>query len=215
MSTDKKKLKEFPVEEFISEVASRAPVPGGGGTAALVGALGIALGGMVANLTIGKEEVTILEGDVASLRVSAYRLQKELSELIDKDAEVFAPLVGAYRMPENTDEEKNSKERVTDAFLKEAVDVPLEIMKKCAEAINIFKSFLEKGSALAISDVGCGAVICKAAMQAAWLNVCVEIKHIKDERFVFAIKKTADDLLEEYLPLADEVYEHVEEKLIE
>jgi len=204
---------ELPVTEFTLQLSSKAPVPGGGGASALVGALGAALGGMVASLTIGKPKYADVEDEIQKLKVAAYRLQKDLLALIEKDAEVFAPLAGAYRMASGTDEEKAEKERVMQACLKQASLAPLEIMEKCAETLLLLEKFAEKGSVLAVSDAGCGAALSKAALQAAWLNVRINIRLIDDEKFVSEVEGKAQALLEKGLPLADSIYNSVENKL--
>ena len=203
----------MPVTEFTLELSSKAPVPGGGGAAALAGALGAALGGMVASLTIGKPKYADVEDEIQRLKVAAYRLQKDLLALIEKDAEVFAPLAGAYRMASGTDEEKAEKERVMQACLKQASLAPLEIMEKCAETLLLLEKFAEKGSVLAVSDAGCGAVLSKAALQAAWLNVRINIRLINDLKFAAEVEGKAQGLLEKSLPLADRIYSRVENKL--
>ena len=210
---EKTVFNELSVTEFTLQLSSKAPVPGGGGAAALVGALGAALGGMVASLTVGKPKYADVEDEVQELKVAAYRLQKDLLELIEKDAEVFAPLAGAYRMASGTEEEKAEKERVMQACLKQASLAPLEIMEKCAETLVLLEKFAEKGSVLAVSDAGCGAALSKAALQAAWLNVCINIRIIDDEKFVQEIRSKAQALLDSGLPLADSVYKSVEDKL--
>jgi len=204
---------ELSVTEFTLELSSKAPVPGGGGAAALVGALGAALGGMVANLTIGKPKYADVEDEIQELKVAAYRIQKDLLALIEKDAEVFAPLAGAYRMASGTDEEKAEKERVMQACLKQASLAPLEIMEKCAETLVLLERFAEKGSVLAVSDAGCGAALSKAALQAAWLNVRINIRIINDKEFASEVESKGLELLETSLPLADKIYNSVEDKL--
>ena len=204
---------ELPVTEFTLQLSSKAPVPGGGGAAALAGALGAALGGMVANLTIGKPKYASVEDEIQELKVAAYRLQKDLLALIEKDAEVFTPLAGAYRMASDTEEEKAEKDRVMQACLKQASLAPLEIMEKCAETLLLLEKFAEKGSVLAVSDAGCGAVLSKAALMAAWLNVRINIRIISDEKFVAEVESKAQGLLDKGLPLADSIYKSVEDKL--
>ncbi|MDR3304789.1 MAG: cyclodeaminase/cyclohydrolase family protein [Clostridiales Family XIII bacterium] len=211
----KRALRDIAVDEFVLELSSKAPVPGGGGAAALAGALGAALGGMVANLTIGKEKYAAVQEDMQTGKVAAYRVQKELLELIEKDAEVFAPLAGAYRMPADTEEARESKARVMEACLKQASDVPLDMMRKCGEVVELMGTFAEKGNVLAVSDAACGAALAKAAMQAAWLNVCVNTKSLRDRAFADRANSEGKALLEKYLPLADAVFEGIESLLAE
>ncbi|MDR0311002.1 MAG: cyclodeaminase/cyclohydrolase family protein [Acidobacteriota bacterium] len=209
-AAEKKAYVALPVDEFTYQLSSKEPVPGGGGAAALAGALGAALGGMVANLTIGKPKYADVEDEVQALNVAVYRVQKELLGLIEKDAEVFAPLADAYRMASGSEEEKAEKERVMQACLKQASLVPLEIMEKCAEILPMIGNLAEKGSVLAVSDAGCAAALLKAAMLSAWLNVRINIRLIKDETFVLKTDRRGQELLSECLPLADKIYSDVE-----
>ncbi|MDR0852539.1 MAG: cyclodeaminase/cyclohydrolase family protein [Clostridiales Family XIII bacterium] len=198
------------VKDFVFELSSKSPTPGGGGASALAGALGIALGGMVANLTIGKPKYADKEDEMNALKVAAYRLQKELIDLIGKDADAFGPLAGAYRMPKGTEAERTSRARIMEASMKEASLVPLEMMKKCAESITLLEIFAEKGNILAVSDAACGAVLCKAAMQSAWLNVTANTVSIKDKDFAERVNAEGRRILDEYTPRADALYEKVE-----
>ena len=209
----RKTLTAIPVDEFTFRLSSKDPVPGGGGAAALTGALGAALGGMVANLTAGKQKYSGEEDEVQSLKVSLYRIQKDLLGAIEKDAEVFAPLVGAFRMAENTEEEKAEKERVMQACLKEASLAPVKAMEACAEALPLLEVLAEKGSVLAISDAGCAAVLLKSAMLSLWLNVRINTRLIKDEQFASETEKRGRELIGNCIPIADRIYEKVEDKL--
>ena len=195
--------------EFVEVLASKAPVPGGGGASALVGAVGTALGHMVGSLTVGKKKYADVEEEMWELKGKADALQKELLALIERDAEVFEPLSKAYGMPRETEEEKAEKARVMEIVLKDACSVPMEIMEKCCEALDLIKEFAAKGSALAISDAGVGAVFCKAALQGASLNVYINTKSMKNREYAEELNTKADAMLEKYTKLADEVFESV------
>ncbi|MCL2528980.1 MAG: cyclodeaminase/cyclohydrolase family protein [Coriobacteriia bacterium] len=199
-------------EDFVEVLASKAPVPGGGGAAALVGALGMALGSMVGSLTVGKPKFADVEADVAELMRQAAELQSKLLELVKRDAEVFEPLSRAYGMPTETEEQKAEKARVMEECLQECCAVPLEIMKRCAEAIDLHEQFGEKGTAIAISDVGCGVICCKAALQSASLNVFINTKWMEDKRNAEAINAEADQILQTYLAKADAIFADVEKR---
>lgn len=201
-------------EDFVTVLASKAPIPGGGGASALVGAIGAALGNMVASLTVGKKKYADVEEQMYLLKDKTEKLQKELLELVGRDAEVFEPLSKAYGMPKNTEEEKAEKDRIMESALKEACSVPLEIMKKCAEAIELHKEYAEKGSTLAVSDAGVGVAFCKAALQGASLNVFINTKAMKDKEYADKINFEAKNLLTKYEKIADEVYSEVLAKLI-
>lgn len=196
-------------EEFVDILASKEPAPGGGGASALVGAVGTALGNMVGSLTVGKKKYAAVQDDIIALKAKADALQKEFIELVAKDAEAFVPVSKAYGMPTETDEQKAEKARVMEAALDIACGVPMTIMEKCCEAILLHKEFAAKGSALAISDVGCGVVCCKAALMGASLNVFINTKAMADREKAAALNKKAEDMLTTYTAMADEIYADV------
>ena len=196
-------------EKFVEELASKAPVPGGGGASALVAAVGAALGNMVGSLTVGKKKYADVQEDILALKVETDKLQAELLALVERDAEVFEPLSRAYGLPKETPEEQAEKTRVMEAALKEAGDVPLAVMEKCGRAIELHREFAAKGTLLAISDVGVGVAFCKAALQGASLNVFINTKAMQDRAHAEDTNRRAHALLAQYLPLADEIYADV------
>jgi len=196
-------------EKFVEVLASKEPVPGGGGAAALAGAIGTALGNMVGSLTVGKKKYADVQEDIIELKRRADELQAEFIRLIARDAEVFEPLSKAYGMPKDTPIQQEEKDRVMAAALKGCCEVPLEIMEKCCVAIKLHAQFAEKGTAIAISDVGCGVVLCKAALQAASLNVFINTKFMKDRPLAEEYNKLANEMLGEYTAKADQIYEDV------
>lgn len=201
-------------DEFVTVLASKAPVPGGGGASALVGAVGTALGNMVGSLTVGKKKYADVEAEMWELKAKCDKLQAELLTLIERDAEVFEPLSKAYGMPRETEEEKAEKARVMEIVLKEACSVPMEIMEKCCEAIDVIVEFAAKGSALAISDAGVGVIFCKAALQGASLNVFINTKSMKNREYAEELNAKAEAMLAKYTVLADEVFAQVRGRLV-
>lgn len=198
-----------PCNEFVDVLSSKAPVPGGGGASALVGAVGTALGNMVGSLTVGKKKYADVEEEMYSLKEKATKLQEELLRLVERDAEVFEPLSKAYGMPRATEEEKAEKARVMEIVLKDACSVPMEIMEKCCEAIELLEVFAKKGSTLAISDAGVGAAMCKAALLGASLNVYINTKSMKNREYAEELNAKCDAMLGKYPPIADKVFESV------
>jgi formiminotetrahydrofolate cyclodeaminase len=191
--------------EFVEVLASDAPAPGGGGAAALVGAVGAALGNMVASLTVGKKKYAAVEAEIISLKAKCDTLQQELLDQVEADEKNFLPLAKAYAIP------KDDPHR--DVALEEgavqACQTPLKIMELCCEAIDCMAVFAEKGSRLAVSDAGCGAVLCKAAMQAASLNVFTNTKMMKHRSVADALNAKANAILEKYCPVADQIFASV------
>jgi formiminotetrahydrofolate cyclodeaminase len=195
--------------EFVSELASAAPVPGGGGASALVGAIGTALGGMVASLTVGKKKYADVQEEIIALQNKCITIQEELLSLIDKDAEGFAPLAAAYGLPTETQEQRDHKAAVLEEEGVKACDIPLQIMGKCCEAIDAIEIFSEKGSRLAVSDAGVGALFCKSALEGASLNVFINTKALKNRDKARELNKTANDMLSAYSAKAQQIYEKV------
>ena len=192
--------------EFVEVLATKAPVPGGGGASAMVGALATALGNMVGSLTVGKKKYAAVEEEMWALKDRCDRLQKDFLHLVERDAEVFEPLARAYSMPKNTEEEKAEKARVMEIVLRDACSVPMEIMEKCCEAIDIIAVFAEKGSVIAISDAGVGAAFAKAALQGASLNVYINTKSMADRVLAAELNAKCDRMLEEYSGKADAIF---------
>lgn len=199
---------ERQIDSFLAELASKAPTPGGGGAAALCGAVGIALGNMVGNLTLGKKKYAEVQEDIAALNQRAEALRADFLALIDADAEAFEPLSKAYGIPK--DEPKRGE--VMEAALLAAVQPPLEIMRKCVKALELIADYAAKGSALAISDAGCAAAITRAACEAAALNVFVNTKPMRDREKAGEINREANELLQK-CALAREIYDNVTGRL--
>lgn len=200
-------------KEFIEVLASKEPVPGGGGAAAMGGAIGMALSNMVGNLTIGKKKYADVQDEIKELVKKGDKIIVELEGLVDKDAEVFEPLSKAYGLPRNTPEEIEFKNTTMENCCKTACSVPMEIMRKAYEGIKIHERMGQIGTMIAISDVGCGVAFMKAALVSGSLNVIINLNAIKDEKFKETTQKEMDHLLEDGKKIADETFDLVISKL--
>ncbi|CEO28192.1 cyclodeaminase/cyclohydrolase family protein [Paraclostridium sordellii] len=207
------RISEKTCEDFVDVLASKSAVPGGGGAAALTGAIGIALGSMVCNLTIGKKKYAEHEESAKSILEKARSLEKDLIGMIDEDAECFLPLSKAYGLPSSTDEEKKIKSETMENALKKACEVPIKIVKVCYESIKLHEDLVDKGSRLAISDIGVGVQCLRAAILSGQLNVLININSIKDEKYVNEVRNEINSLVEEGVKICDEVYLKVEKAL--
>ncbi|MDR0905985.1 MAG: cyclodeaminase/cyclohydrolase family protein [Oscillospiraceae bacterium] len=198
-----------PITEFVEVLASKAAVPGGGGASALVGAIGTALGNMVGSLTVGKKKYADVEADIIALQAQADALQKEFLYLVDQDAVVFEPLSKAYGIPKDDP----TREQVMEDALRLACSVPMDIMRACAKSIDIIEQFAAKGSTLAISDAGVGALFAGAALQGASYNVYINTKSMTDRNYAAALEKECDAILAEYTLKAENISSSVYQKL--
>jgi len=198
---------------FLSELASKAAVPGGGGAAAMGGAIGMCLGNMVGNLTTGKKKYAAVEGEVQELLGRGEAVIEQLKSLVDRDAEVFGPLSKAYGLPKDTPEQLQQKEETIEECSKAACSVPMEIMRNAYEGIKIHSRMGQIGSMLAISDVGCGVIFLKSALIAGSLNVIINLNTIRDSSFLEKTREEMNELLADGSKLADETLALVIAKL--
>ena len=191
--------------KFVEVLASDAPAPGGGGAAALVGAIGTALGNMVGSLTVGKKKYAEVEAEIIELKGKCDALQTELLNQVEMDEINFLPLAKAYGIPKDDPNRDTIMEEATLI----ACSTPIKIMELCCQAIEYIKVFAEKGSRLAVSDAGCGAVICKSALQAASLNVFINTKTLKNREKAEEMNAKCLDMLATYGAMADEIFNTV------
>lgn len=195
-----KMLEQFAVD-FIGALSSNAPVPGGGGASATVGALAAALGMMVSNLTIGKKKYADYEEELIRCHSELEGLRDRLITLTDKDAEAFEPLSRAYSLPKDAPD----YERIMEEALLTASLAPLEIMDTALECAHVLEVLVEKGSRLAISDVGVGIYFAQAAIEGASLNVYINTKMMKDRTRAEALNDRADAIIREGAALKEKI----------
>ena len=187
-------MRELNLNDFTKELSSGAPVPGGGGASALMGAVSASLCSMVGNLTSGKKKYAEYQQDIERIIAEAVSLNERMLSLIEKDAEAFEPLAKAYSIPK----EEPGRDGILEKALYEAAMAPLEIVKCSAEVSALIKELVVKGSRLAISDVGVAASACEACAKGAAMNVYINTKLMKD-------RETAAKLNAETIALVDEV----------
>lgn len=199
------KMLEKPATQFLSELSSNAPVPGGGGASAAVGAFAAALGMMVTNLTIGKKKYADYEEEVKAVRDRLEGLRDQLIDLVDGDAVAFEPLSKAYSIPEDDPE----RDTIMENALYEASVVPMSIMETVLAAAKELEVLVEKGSKLAVSDVGVGILFAQAAIEGASLNVYINTKSMKDRERAAALDAKADAIIAEGAALKARIYSGV------
>ena len=206
-------IESMTIQEFLDVLSSKEPVPGGGGASALAGALGNALGQMVANLTIGKKKYALVEDEIKELAERMKGIQGQFSALADQDAKVFAPLAKCYSLPSGTEEEKAYKAEVMEARLLDASLVPMEIMEKAWEMLEIMDILADKGSRMAVSDVGVGVQFIRTALLGAVMNVYINTKSMKNREKAEEMNEKAERLIREGTEAADRIYQKVLEQL--
>lgn len=206
-------IKDKSIQTFLDELASKAPTPGGGSAAALLGAQAAALTSMVCNLTLGKPKYAAVEEDMQALLTRAEGLRTTLTAMIKADVDVFDQLMAAYGLAKETEQEKTARSQQIQAVLREATLVPLACAKACAEAVELSQEAADKGNLNVISDAGVAVMSAYAGLKSAALNVYINTSSLKDR--AFAEEKLAE--LEQILQGADvkteEIYQLVKNKL--
>lgn len=195
--------------EFTALLASDAPAPGGGGAAAMAGALGAALGGMVASLTTGKKKYANVEEEIQQLLKRCNTLQNKLLDMVAADAEGFLPLARVYGMAKDDPARPAALQAATET----ACGAPLRMMELCLEALAAADRLADIGSRLAVSDAGCAAALLQGGLRAASLNVYINTKAMPDRAAAEGLNRRCDELLRRGTALADAVFDRVKEEL--
>ncbi|MGH7757335.1 MAG: methenyltetrahydrofolate cyclohydrolase [Vulcanimicrobiaceae bacterium] len=198
---------------FLDDLASQRPAPGGGGAAALSGAVGAALVSMVANLTIGKKNYEAVWEDLAAVNAKAEGLRAELARAIEEDVAAFTSVVAAYGLPRATEEEKAARGASIQAALKDATLAPLRAVNACFEVILLAAAAAEKGNLNVISDAGVAVLSANAGLRGAALNVFVNAKAIKDRDFAEKQIAIVNALLARAAETTESVYQTVRTKI--
>ena len=198
-------MREYSIDKFTSELSSAAPVPGGGGASALMGAVASSLCSMVANLTTGKKKYAEYQADIDRILARTAELTDEISSLIEKDAEAFEPLSKAYSIPKD----EPGRDEILENALRVASDAPFEIVAKCEEVADIVEELSVKGSRLAISDVGVAASALRAAVNGASMNVYINTKLMKDREYAAKMNEKTDAIVASVTSKCDKAFELV------
>jgi len=206
-------LADMKLTEYLDELASSSSVPGVGSAAALMGANAAALVSMVCNLTIGKKGYEDVADEIGELLVESEKLRHEFVKLVDLDAQAFAEVMDAYKLPKTTEEEKHIRQGAIQAATRKATQVPLRTIELAVELLSLAREAGEYGNKNVISDAGVAATLGVAAMEAAWLNVQINLNPIVDERFKEEILDRGEALLDEGEELYEDAISIVESKI--
>lgn len=199
---------------FLDGLASAAPTPGGGGAAAISGAMGAALVSMVCNLTTGKKKYAEVEADLRQVLEKSEALREQLTGMIADDVAAFDAVMGAYGLPKGTDAEKAARAETIQAALRTATDVPLACCRACRQVIDLAEIVAEKGNLNVVSDAGVAVLSAHAGLRSAALNVYVNAKGLDDRAFARARLDELEGLLGEAGALTEKIYEVVRSKLV-
>ncbi|MFZ5945834.1 MAG: cyclodeaminase/cyclohydrolase family protein [Bacillota bacterium] len=206
-------LKNLKLNEFIDELASSSPAPGGGSVSALAGSVSSALVCMVINLTVGKEKFQAVEEELSVALQEVEGLKIRLCDYIDRDTDAFNKVMDAFKLPKNNDEEKEFRTKSIQEAMKNAALLPLEVARDCLQSMHLAKLVAEKGNPNALSDAGVAGLMAYAGLHGAILNVEINLGSIKDEGFVSELIDKKESILQEGKLLQEEILKTVHSKL--
>ena len=187
-------LTELTLKDFISKVISNDPVPGGGSVSALNGALAAALSAMVANLTVGRKKYAEVNDLMQELSTRFEKLSQKLIEDVDRDSDAYNRVFAAFKLPKETDEEKQLRSEAIQKETKYAAQVPMEVARAVYEVLPQIDAIAQKGNSNAVTDACVSMMCARTAILGALLNVRINLTSIKDEAFVNAMREEADTI---------------------
>ncbi len=206
-------IREQTIEKYCGDLYSRLPAPGGGGAAAVAGALAACLGGMVENFTLGKKKYAEYEEETVKALAETARIRDSFLRLADRDEEVFLPLSKAYGLPHETEEEQAEKDRIMEACLKDACEVPLEIMRELLALSECLSAMIGKTNRMVLSDIGVALALAHGAMESAALNVRINTRSMKDAEAATERNEECERLLSEEAKIYGTFFPEVREAL--
>jgi len=198
------------LSQFLDELASNSPAPGGGSVAALAGAAGAALASMVCNLTIGKKKYAEVQDELKAVLDQTELLRKELTQLIDKDTEAFNSVMAAFGLPKATEQEQAARATAIQEATKAATLVPLSVMQTCEKALLHAKTVAQKGNKNSASDAGVAALMLQAGCAGAALNVRINLGGLNDPSFVEQVARESAEIAQKVERTTREVMSEVE-----
>jgi glutamate formiminotransferase / formiminotetrahydrofolate cyclodeaminase len=210
---DEEKLVQMSLTDFADETASESPAPGGGTISAYIGALGISLATMVANLSSQKKGWDERWMEFSEWAEKGQRIKKQLLHLADEDTRAFNRIMDAFGLPKSTDAEKQDRIKAIESATRYAIEVPLSVMELSLESMNIIGAMAEQGNPNSVSDAGVGILCARSAVLGAYLNVRINAGGLKDEAFRMKVLKKAGDMRAEAEKMEKEILGKVEEKM--
>lgn len=201
------------VREFVDEVASSSPAPGGGSVAAVAGAQGAALVAMVCRLTLGKKKYESVAEEMAQILEKAENLKSQLTDLVEADTRAFDQVMSAFRMPKEDPEQIEKRRQAIQEAYHEAARIPLNTMKACADGQQLAAVVAARGNVNAASDAGVASLMFEAGAQGARLNVLINLPSLEDAGFVESCRREAEEILARAVAGRSSVLATVQERI--
>ena len=201
------------VRNYLDDISSSSPTPGGGNVSAFSGAVAGSLGIMVCNLTIGKKKYADVEEEIKDIKFELSLAQEEFLNLAEKDNRAFDKVMQAFKLPKDTDEQKKTRKESIEAATLEAAEAPAEVLKYCGKIIPLFQTLAEKGNQNSVSDAGVAAALISTAAEGAYLNVLINCSSLSNQTVAREILKKNEIILSEVKRAGDTISEEIKKKL--
>ena len=201
------------VRNYLEEISSNSPTPGGGNVSAFSGAVASSLGIMVCNLTIGKKKYADVEEEIKDIKFELSLAKEEFLNLAEKDNQAFDKVMQAFKLPKDTDEQKKKRSETIEAATLEAAEAPAEVLKYCGKIIPLLQTLTEKGNQNSVSDAGVAAALISTAAEGAYLNILINCSSLSNQTVAREILKKNDIILSEVSILGRSISEDIKKKL--
>jgi len=206
-------LTELKIDQFLQELASSSPAPGGGSVAALSGCLGAALVAMVCRLTVDKPKYAEVSEELRGILSEAEQLRQRLEGLVERDTEAFNSVMAAFRLPKETEEQRSERSSAIQEATRRATEVPLEVLSVSARVLELSQVVAAKGNVNSVSDAGVAAEMARAGARGAALNVQINLGGLQDESFVTDTRESMSAITNRIITLYSSVIKMVDDKL--
>ena len=197
------------LNEYLTELSSNSPTPGGGNVAALCGTLSASLGTMVCNLTIGKKKYAEVESEMSTIKTELEKYRTIFSELGQKDNAAFNKVMEVFKLPKETDGDKEIRSKKIEEATIGAAEIPLEVLKNCIEMLPLLKTVGEKGNKNSLSDAGVAVAVIQAAAKGAYLNVMINCSTLQNQTIANEIRKSTDIIIDEITRVSNYIFEFI------
>lgn len=204
---------EKTLKEYLDDLSSNSPTPGGGNVAALCGVLSASLGTMVCNLTVGKKKYSDVEQEIISVRTNLEIFRQKFIDLARKDNEAFDKVMDAFKLPKENDEQKSLRAQKIDQATFAAAEVPDEVIKTCKELLPLINTVAEKGNQNSLSDAGVAALLLSASAQGAYLNVMINCMALKNQTIAAEVLKSAEIRTDEVKNDSNSILDNIKRRL--
>jgi len=201
------------IKNYLDEISANSPTPGGGNVSAFCGALACSLGMMVCNLTIGKKKYVEVESEMKEISIKLEGFKNDFLKLADEDNKAFEQVMNAFRMPKETEEEKETRSKRIESATIQAATVPTRVIETCRLIIPQIRAILSKGNKNSISDAGVAAILLKASAEGAYLNVMINCSSLSNKTYAEEFLKKSEVILNEVKMHSENILNEIKNSL--